>query len=68
MGQTYPRLSLNEGFGDFLEGWVPFLHLLDIQAKSWMVGRYVTDRQTDRRAKQTLLNWPWHYAGTRGTD
>ena len=28
----------NEGFGDFWEGWIPFL--LDIQAKSWMVGRY----------------------------
>ena len=25
MGQTYPMLSKKEGFGDFLEGWVPFL-------------------------------------------
>ena len=31
----------NEGFGDFWEGWIPFL--LDIQAKSWMVGRYARD-------------------------
>ena len=38
MGQTYPRLSQTEEFGDFLEGWVPFL--FDIQAKSWMDGRY----------------------------
>ena len=26
-----------EGYGNILEGWIPFL--LDIQAKSWMVGR-----------------------------
>ena len=39
MGQT--GYHKNEGFGDFLEGRVPFL--LDIQAKNWMVGRYAID-------------------------
>ena len=31
-------VTKNEGYGDFSEGWVPFL--LEIQAKKLDVGRY----------------------------